>query len=217
MKTTNFILFVCSLLCILSCRTLSYFESPNNLRNIEGTLYLKDGKTLRGKLQVETENLFGGKVKLQTEEDRKQAQFSLNQVKGYSVGDDMYELKEIREGISIGRKQFFMQRLTPENSRMHVFSYAKKETVNKSSTRYITEYYVQLPNEAEDLVHSSNGSRFVPHFEEKVSRMVGDCPSLAKKIAGKQAGYFYAQVNLVKEKRADVLLRIIDEYNRCAK
>ncbi|MDQ3279232.1 MAG: hypothetical protein M3Q06_12965, partial [Bacteroidota bacterium] len=72
MKTTYFILFVCSLLCTLSCRTLSYFESPNNLRNIEGTLYLKDGKTLRGKLQVETENLFSGKVKLQTEEDRKQ-------------------------------------------------------------------------------------------------------------------------------------------------
>jgi hypothetical protein len=196
---------------------MSYFESPNNLRNIDGTLHLKDGKKLDGRLVVETENVFGSKVRLYTEDEKKPMQFSLNQVKGFSIRGDEYELKEIREGISIGKRQFFMKRLTPQNSRMHLFEFSKKETTNKTSTRHVTEFYVQLPDEEEDLVYSTNGSHFVPHFEDKVSRIVSDCPSLARKIASKQNGYFYAQVSLLKEKRADVMLRIINEYNDCQK
>jgi hypothetical protein len=48
-----------------------------------------------------------------------------------------------------------------------------------------------------------------------MSGMVSDCPSLAQKIAAKESGYFYAQVSLFKEKRAEVLMNIIREYNRC--
>ncbi|HEV7334250.1 MAG TPA: hypothetical protein VGN63_24670 [Flavisolibacter sp.] len=184
---------------------------------MEGTLYLKDGKTIDGKLVIETENIFGSKVKLFAEEDRKPMQFSLNQVRGYAMRNNEYELKEIREGISIGKRQFFMKRLTPENSRIHLYEFSKKETVNKTSTRHVTEYYVQLPGEEENLVYSTNGSHFVPHFEQKVSRMVRDCPALAKKIAEKQNGYFYAQISLMAEKRAEVMLRIINEYNQCGR
>jgi hypothetical protein len=182
---------------------------------MEGTLYLKDGKTVDGKLVIETENIFGSKVKLYTNEERKPMQFSLSQVRGYAMNNNAYEVKEIREGLSIGKRQFFMKRLTPENSRIHLYEFSKKETVNKTSTRHVTEYYAQLPGEEDDLVHSTIGSRFVPHFEQKVSRIVSDCPSLAKKIAEKQNGYFYAQVSLLKEKRVDVLMRIIEEYNQC--
>jgi hypothetical protein len=87
--------------------------------------------------------------------------------------------------------------------------------VNKTTVRHEPEYYVQLPNEDENFVHAANGTTFVPHFEEKVSRLVHDCPALAKKIAEKKPGYFYAQVSLVREKRAEVLMRIIEEYNEC--
>ncbi|MBB1284197.1 hypothetical protein HRH25_07425 [Flavisolibacter sp. BT320] len=184
---------------------------------MEGTLYLHDGKTIDGKLVIETENIFGSKVKMYTAEDRKPMQFSLSQVRGYAMGENEYELKEIREGLSIGKRQFFMKRLTPLNSRIHLYEFSKKETANKTSTRHVTEYYAQLPGEEENLVHSTIGSHFVPHFEQKVSRIVSDCPALAKKIADKQNGYFYAQVSLLKEKRVDVLMRIINEYNACGK
>ena len=76
---------------------------------------------------------------------------------------------------------------------------------------------MQLPNESTSNVYPLGGSRFVPNFDEKMSRMLSDCPSLAKKIAAKESGYFYAQVSLFKEKRADVLMNIIEEYNRCGK
>lgn len=200
---------------LLSCRTLSYFESPNNLRNIDGTVYLRNGKTYAGKLIIETENVFSAPVRLFAGEDRKPMQFRLNDVKAYQVGNTFYELKEIQEGISIGRRLYFMKRLTPEMSRIHLFEFSKKETVNKTSVRHEPEFYVQLPEEKDNMVYAANSNTFVPHFEEKVSRMVQDCPTLAKKISGKIPGYFYAQVSLVREKRADVLLRIIEEYNEC--
>jgi hypothetical protein len=198
-----------------SCRSLSYFDSPNNLRNIEGTLFLQNGRTYEGKLVIETENLFGRPVKLFVDDDKKPMQFSLNDVKGYAARNAYYELREIREGVSIGRQLYFMRRLTPENSRIHLFEFLKKRTVNKTSVRHDPEFYLQLPGEEGMLVYAANGSRFVPHFEEKISRLVSDCPTLSRKIAEKKEGYFYAQVSLLRDKRADVLLQIIREYNQC--
>ena len=115
-----------------------------------------------------------------------------------------------------------MRRLTAENSRIHLYEDMEKvsETnkangVTSSRTRYEREYYLQLPNEQSDDVFPLGGSRFVPAFDEKMSRIVSDCPALAQKIATKADGYFYAQVSLFKEKRVNVLMNIIEEYNKC--
>jgi hypothetical protein len=207
--------FLLAITLLFSCRTLSYFESPNNLRNIEGTLYLRNGKTYKGKLIIETENAFSAPVRLFASEERKPMQFRLADVKSFQVGNNLYELKEMRDGINLGRRLYFMKRLTPEASRIHLFEFSKKEMVNKTSVRHEPEFYLQLPDEKDDMVYAASSNTFVPHFEEKVSSMVHDCPTLAKKIANKKPGYFYAQVSLVREKRADVLLRIIEEYNEC--
>ena len=200
---------------LLSCRSLSYFESPNNLRNMEGTLFLHNGKTYTGKLIIETENVFSSPVRLYVGGERRPMQFKLDEVKAYRLRNEQFEVKEIREGLAIGRRLFFMKRLTPDSSRMHLFEFSKKETVNKTSVRHEPEFYVQLPAEEDNVVHAANGSSFVPHFEHKVSVLVSDCPSLATKIAAKEPGYFYAQVSLLREKRAEVLMRIIEEYNAC--
>ena len=217
MKKSFVFLCLLSVQLFLSCRSLSYFESPNNLRNIPATLYLQNGKTYSGKLIIETENLFSSPVRLYLEEERKPMQFKLADVKSYRLENELYEVKEIREGVSLGRRLYFMKRLTPESSRIHLFEFSKKETVNKTSVRHEPEFYVQLPNEKEDQVYAAHGSAFVPHFEHKVSLLVKDCPALAKKVANREPGYFYAQVSLLREKRADVLLRIIEEYNDCQK
>ena len=208
------ILLLCFLL--LSCGSLTYFESPNHLRNVDGTLHLQNGRSVTGKLVVQTDNFLGSPVKVYSEGDKKPMQFKLANVKGYSINHEQYELKEIREGISLGRQRFFMRRLTPPNSRLHLYEHLKKETVNKTATRYQVEHYLQLPGEEEALVHAATGSRFVPNFDKKMSQVVADCPLLATKIAAREDGYFYAQVSLLKEKRLLVLLQIIDEYNQCA-
>jgi hypothetical protein len=215
MRIIHFFALLAVSFLFLSCRSFSYFESPNNLRNIEGTLHLRNGKTFTGKLIIQTESLFGSPVKLYAEGDKKPMQFKLDDVKAYSVRNNHYELKEIREVLSIGRRLLFMKRLTPEGSRLHLFEFMRKEIVNKTATRYHSEHYMQLPGEEESLVFATDGAAFVPNFEQKVSRLVSDCPPLAQKIASKEHGYYYHQVSLQKNKRLDVLHRIISEYNQC--
>lgn len=170
---------------------------------------------MEGKLVIQTDNLLGSPVKVYTADDKKPMQFSLSSIRGYQMRNEFYELKEIRDGFSIGRQQSFMRRLTPENGRMQLYEYMQKHRENKTASRYVPEYYLQLPGEKSNLVYSSIGSRLVPNFDEKMGQLVSDCTTLAQKIRSKRDGYFYAQVSLLKEKRVDVLLRIIKEYNEC--
>jgi hypothetical protein len=221
MKLTLSILF---LLVLTGCGTMTSFESPNSLRNIDGTLFLKNGKSIDGRLVVQVGNLLGSDVKIFEEGDKKPMNFSVEEVEGYRIRNDYYFLRRKEGGLGLGRRLSFMRRLTPEDSRIHLYEDTEKVTetskangANNTRARYETEYYLQLPNESGHGVYPLGGSRFVPNFDEKMSRIVSDCPVLAQKISAKSDGYFYAQVSLFKEKRVNVLMNIIDEYNRCGK
>ena len=204
-----------------SCRSAAYFESPNNFRNITGKLFLTNGRTVEGKLVVNTGNFMGSAVRVFLPGDKEPQKFNLLDVKGFELRDNYYELKEVRPSISIGRANYsFMKRLTKPDSRIHLFENMEKYTTggtrgSSATTRYEPEYYMQFPGEQGDVVWAVNSSKFVPNFDEKMSKLVEDCPALAAKIASKEEGYFYAQVTVFKEKRADVLWNIITEYNKC--
>ncbi|HEY0751010.1 MAG TPA: hypothetical protein VGD26_07635, partial [Chitinophagaceae bacterium] len=129
-----------------------------------------------------------------------------------------FALKQLKGGLTLSKEFSFMKRLTREGSRIHLYEDIQKETStsnNGTSTKYETQYYMQFPNEQGDAVWPLNSNKFVPNFDEKMSRLVADCPTLSERIAKKENGYFYAQVSLFKERRAEVLLNIIDEYNQC--
>lgn len=203
-----------------SCRSMAYFDTPNDLKNMPATLYLTNGKSYRGNLVVHTNKYSASSVKMYTEGDKKAMRFPLTEVKGYDLRNDYYELKEVRGGIRFGKEYSFMKRLTKDNSRIHLFENTTKTTTSNgpnmgSYTYYETQYFLQLPGEEGDAVWPLSSSKFVPNFDEKMSKLVSDCPSLAAKIANKEQGYFYAQVSLSKEKRANVLMNIIDDYNEC--
>ena len=210
------------LLLISSCRSSASFDTPNSLRNIAGTLFLTNGKSVEGKLVIQRGNMFGSDIKVYTEGDKKPMQFNVDEVEGYRIRNDYYALKEKKGGIGLGRRLSFMKRLTQESSRIHLYEDMEKVSDTRRANnntytnyRYETEYYLQLPGDGTSDVYPLGGSKFVPNFDEKMSRLLSDCPSLARKIAAKETGYFYAQVSLFKEKRAEVLFNIIDEYNRC--
>lgn len=200
---------------MLSCKSFSYFESANNLRNVEGTLHLQNGRSYTGKLIVNTDNVFGSPLKLYEAGDKKPMRFDLHDVKSYAVNGHHYEAKEISEPLSIGRRLLFMKRLTPEGSRLHLYELLRRETVNKTAVRYHREYYMQLPGKEEAFVFATDGATFVPNFDKKVSLLLKDCLALAQKIKAKKKGYFYHLIEPSAEKRLLVLRRIIDEYNNC--
>jgi hypothetical protein len=201
---------------------MAYFDTPNNLKNMPATLYLVNGRSYQGKLVVHTNKYSSTAVKMYTEGDKKPMNFSIVDVKGYQFRNDYYELKEVRGGIRLGKEYSFMKRLTKEDSRIHLYENTTKVTTSAgpnmgSYTYYETQYFLKLPNEEGDAVWPLSSAKFVPNFDEKMSKLVADCPALAAKIANKEDGYFYAQVSLFKEKRANVLMNIIDEYNNCGR
>ena len=205
-----------------SCRSMAYFDTPNNLKNMPATLDLVNGRSYKGKLVVHTNKYSATAVKMYVDDDKKPMNFSIAEVQGYQFRNDYYELKEVRGGIRIGKDYSFMKRLTKENSRIHLYENTVKVTTSNgpnmgSYTYYETQYFLKLPNEEGDAVWPLSSSKFVHNFDEKMSKLVADCPSLATKSANKEDGYFYAQVSLLKEKRANVLMDIIDEYNNCGK
>jgi hypothetical protein len=213
---------VAALLVLTSCGTVSYFESPDRLSNIEGTIYLVNGREVDGNLVVKTGNIFGSDVKVYAEGDKMPMHFSLSEIKGYRIRNDYYALKEKKGGISLGKRLSFMKRLTPENSRIHLYEGMEKaiETdkskgYHSSVTNYKTEYYLEFPMEEGSAVCLIGSPGFVPNFDVKMSKIVSDCPSLVQKLAASEKGFFYSQVHLVKERRAEVLMNIIQEYNRC--
>ncbi|MGZ8537590.1 MAG: hypothetical protein ACXWV9_04960 [Flavisolibacter sp.] len=200
----------------LSCRS-SYFNSPNDLRYMEGTVFLNNGKTIDGKISVNSSGFLSSPLKVYTEEEKKPMQFPLRDIKSYRIRNDYFDLKNIRGGISVGQHAVFMRRLTKEDSRIHLYEHMVQSN-NKQDlhrNRYDIHYFMEIPSENSFDVWPVEGSKFVPEFDEKMSKLVADCPDLSRKIADKEEGYFYRQVTVFREKRMDVLLNIIEEYNRC--
>jgi hypothetical protein len=218
MKT--WLILVATTASLASCTTSAYFESPNDLNYINGTLYLANGRTVEGKLSVED---WTNQVKIYLPGERKPQRYKLSEVEGYSIRNERYELKEIKDGSALNRtyRLHFMKRLTPDNSKIHLYEYLDKETYNTGyrRTRSVTSleknYYIQLPGEKEEGVWDIGLSKFVPNFDEKMSAVVSDCQALSQKIANKEKGYFYPQVGGSDEKRVDMLWNIINEYNKC--
>lgn len=206
-------------LVVSGCRSAMFFDSPNSLRNISGRVFLQKGDTIEGRMIINTEGAFASNIKVVPNGEKETMRIPLQEVKGYEARGSYYDLKEIRAGLGIGRNISFMKRLTPAEGRMHLYEHMERQTTtdrnNATSTRYIMNYYLQLPNDKTGEVWALNGSKLTPNFDEKMSKIVADCAPLAKKIAAQEPGYFYRQVSLFNEKRADVLLNIISEYNQC--
>ena len=187
------------------------------MRFMEGTVYLTNGKTVDGKISVSSASFLSSPLKVYHEGEKRPMQFALRDVQSYRLDNDFFDLKNIRGGLSIGQHYVFMKRLTPEDSRIHLYEHVvqSKDKKDLHRNRYEIEYFMQLPSDNSTDVWPVNGSKLVPEFDEKMSKLVADCPNLSKKIADKEEGYFYRQVTVFREKRMDVLLNIIDEYNRC--
>jgi hypothetical protein len=162
-------------------------------------------------------------------------------VAGFTIGNEKYVLKQVRnnsitiekgnsilEQLLTRNKYFFMQQLTMENSRIHLYK-NDNISINKDNNREhrMITYYLQLPNDNSNEVHNIEGSKLLPQFEVKMSALVNDCSILAQKITERKPGYYYSDFNLpilsiesnstsyIKDLRVDVLMTIINKYNQC--
>lgn len=218
----NRFLLVSGLLCFLaSCKT-PVFTTVNNMRLINGVVTMNDGTRYEGSITSNTEDYRSNPYITLTQSGSKESRrIYLSEIKFMSVRGNTYEPKV----IDMGRKQLlFVKRLTKEDSRIQLYElYEQKSRTNQ--TRYGTtstapsdeySYYITTPSHGpQDMAWNIEGRHLTPNFEDKMSEIVKDCPSLADKIRKKEKGYFYAQISLVQEKRIETMMNIIEEYNRC--
>ncbi len=52
-------------------------------------------------------------------------------------------------------------------------------------------------------------------MKEKRSKVIIECPELSNKIQHKNKGYFFPLYSLGSNKKVEVFLRIINEYDSC--
>jgi hypothetical protein len=192
------------------------FYSPNYMKDVQGTLLLSNGDSAAGKISLNNEVLLQQKISLYNREEEKR-KFQLHDLKGYVVNDTLYELRHIMKVGSLNRDLFFMKRLTPLSSKIHLYEHHEKNIPHRSGkpSFYQTKYYVQFANDQWYSVWALNSERMLPHFHQKMSEVVKSCPELSKKILSKEEGYSYGTLDASELERAQVIMRIINEYNRC--
>jgi hypothetical protein len=107
----------------------------------------------------------------------------------------------------------FLKRLTNDSAKLQLFELFKSKT-NSSDWTDQYDYYISFNNENRFASWSIRGSKFFPNFEEKMSKIVSDCPSLSEKIKQKATGYAVKQIS-VDAKKNEVIKKIVEEYNKC--
>lgn len=200
---------------ISGCKTVAYFHTSNDMFGQNGTVYLEDGTEKNGEITIFFETGQEPKNFIELKLNGKSEKIFIKEIKGYKIKDKYYVPRFVDlDGNGINHL-LFVQRLTKENSKIHLYELYQRNQGNNAYGEDIYSYYISLPTLAKYEVWNASSKNLVPRFEEKMSKIVSDCPSLANKIQQQNKGYFYGQVTLSNQKKAEVLKRIIDEYNQC--
>jgi hypothetical protein len=189
------------------------------MRDINGSILLKDGKEISGPISSSLENYRSGDYISFKDPNGKEGQkILIKDIKGINVRNNYYEPKLI--DMSFGPdKMLFVKKMTRNDSKINLYELYERKTNNSGNGHtYYTDsytYYVNFPGHPEYEAWNIEGRHLTPNFEDKMSELVKDCPALAEKIKRKEKGYFYAQVSLSSQKRIETIMGIADEYNKC--
>jgi hypothetical protein len=138
----------------------------------------------------------------------------INKISGYWFDSTYYALKKVDIHMNGIYRLLFLKRLTGENSRIQLYELYESGRGNDSGEPDHS-YYLSYPSCGPLDAINTRSSLIIPSFEQKMSLLVEDCPGLAQKILAKNNGYFIPVASFNIKKHPDVLLRIINEYNKC--
>jgi hypothetical protein len=199
-----------------------FYESNNNFSQQEGVVYFTNDSIATGYISVK---LQGGNTNSKTISFRakpytKPQAIPLQNIVAIKCNNQYNVLKTIRISETLKPVQRFLKLLTPINDTIALYEYNQYHQNLNSENNFPTstiEYYVQIPNMNKGLLEQINSKKFIPNFDEKVSRWFTNCPSLASKIKNKEPGYFYSLLVDNQQKRKAIWENIITEYLACLK
>lgn len=212
-------------LCLTGCTTNSYFSSSNNLVNKDCEVHLTNGTVVNGKLTVQFESgVTKDKYVKILPVASNEMKIPITDILYYKYNNDYYYPKTINlEAYEIPFRDkvyspnlnnlLFVKRLTAEGAKMELYELFRSRSSSPDGTDQY-DYYISFPGDNRLLAWNIRGPGFFPNFEEKMSKLVADCPTLAEKIKNKSGGYTVRQIS-VDAKKIEVIRRVVEEYNSC--
>ncbi len=211
------------LVLLSSCNT-THFTTVNNMRNINGKIYLLNDNILEGNISIGLDGSWGNKsyVEILEKGRKKNTKVMVEDINEVYVRNNYYQPKIIDTGIFGGEIIRFLKRITKSDSKIQLFEYHTQSTVNSGfgprSGSYNQDnfiYYVSLPFHSRYECYNINGEDIVPDMERKVSKFFDECPKLAKKIKNKDDGFYYSFFTGSSDKKINIWTNIIEEYDKC--
>ena len=194
-------------------------QAPDGHYYIEGdgVMYMADGTVVPGIIR------FGfvsqSCIDFHPATEMKMKTYCSNKIDHFTIGNKKFYAVTFKESsFTIGHEKVFMERLNDNDSDRFRMFYIRHEVRNTDQQFQSGQwkldhgYYVLLPDM--EKAYDIEDTRFMP-FAKKMSALLQDCPDLSKKIADKEAGY---KISVFAGGGNDeVYLRIMREYNACAK
>ncbi len=205
------------IICIIAfagCKSISYFDSPNNVSKHGGIINMVDGTQKKGLLTITLEAAYAVNYITLTNEGVDE-RILIDSIHSYAVGNDLYLPKQLSVDFDSPLRLLFVKRLTPDSSRIHLYE-LYQNNLQRDTREDLVLYFISLPSFERLETWGMGNKNLAPNFNLKMSHIVADCPELSEKIYNKTKGYFFPQLTLSPVIKKEVLTKIIDEYNSCA-
>ena len=215
MKTLAKIFLGIMVMFLISCNS-SFYNNVNDMGGQPATLYLKNGNVLNGKLEIRSFDEFSSVQKITFSEGNtnRYQWFYPKDIEGIYFNGANYSLELIQAMDMWNKRAYkFLKNITPYQGKMQIFEDEYTQKNSFGNIEKVTKMYIKLPNN--EGVFDAQSDRFVPNFNEKVSRYLSDCPSVSSRILNKEKEFSYAFVNQGEVQRKQVWMNIVFEYNQC--
>ena len=200
---------------LISCNS-SFYNNVNDMGGQPATLYLKNGNVLNGKLEIRSFDEFSSVQKITFSEGNtnRYQWFYPKDIEGIYFNGAKYSLELIQAMDMWNKRAYkFLKNITPNQGKMQIFEDEYTQKNSFGNIEKVTKLYIKIPNN--EGVFDAQSDRFVPNFNEKVSRYLSDCPSVSSRILNKEKEFSYAFVNQGEVQRKQVWMNIVFEYNQC--
>ena len=215
MKTIAKIFLGIMVMFLISCNS-SFYNNVNDMGGQPATLYLKNGNVLNGKLEIRSFDEFSSVQKITFSEGNtnRYQWFYPKDIEGIYFNGANYSLELIQAMDMWNKRAYkFLKNITPNQGKMQIFEDEYTQKNSFGNIEKVTKLYIKLPNN--EGVFDAQSDRFIPNFNEKVSRYLSDCPSVSSRILNKEKEFSYAFVNQGEVQRKQVWMNIVFEYNQC--
>ena len=215
MKTLAKIFLGIVVIFLISCNS-SFYNNVNDMGGQPATLYQKNGNVFNGKLEIRSFDEFSSVQKITFSEGNtnRYQWFYPKDIEGIYFNGAKYSLELIQAMDMWNKRAYkFLKNITPNQGKMQIFEDEYTQKNSFGNIEKVTKLYIKLPNN--EGVFEAQSDRFIPNFNEKVSRYLSDCPSVSSRILNKEKEFSYAFVNQGEVQRKQVWMNIVFEYNQC--